>query len=342
MNKCISITVLRHSFFLSALRSPFAVGRMFGNSTSHSRGAFRIVEVGPRDGLQNEKQLVPTSTKVELIDRLSACGLKTIEATSFVSPKWIPQMADNNDVLNAIQKYTDTYYPVLVPNMAGLQNALKNPNVKEIAVFGAASESFTRKNTNCSMAESLQRLKEVTEAAIAKNLRVRGYISMVIADPDEGPTDPKVTANIVQKLLSFGCYEVSLGDTIGVGSARSVNLLLDEVLKVAPAEKLAVHFHDTYGQALANVLVAIERGIRVADSSVSGLGGCPYAKGATGNLATEDLLYLLDDLGFDTGVNLDRLIDTGSWICQKMQRPNSSRVARAIMSKRFKEERRMG
>ncbi|KAI6227677.1 3-hydroxymethyl-3-methylglutaryl-CoA lyase, cytoplasmic [Aphelenchoides fujianensis] len=315
--------------------------RMFAQAAA-SRGKFRIVEVGPRDGLQNEKQLVPTSIKVELIDRLSACGLQTVEATSFVSPKWVPQMADNNDVLNAITKREGTHYPVLVPNQAGLQNALKNPNVEEIAIFAAATESFTRKNTNCSIAESLQRLKEVAEGAIERGVRVRAYLSMVIADPDEGPTDPRVVAQMVEKLLSFGCYEVSLGDTIGVGSARSVNRMLDEVLKVAPAEKLAVHFHDTYGQALANVLVSIERGIRVADSSVSGLGGCPYAKGATGNLATEDLVYLLDDLGFESGVDLDRLVATGAWICSKMGRQNSSRAARALLSKRFKEERRAG
>ncbi|KAI6184709.1 3-hydroxymethyl-3-methylglutaryl-CoA lyase, cytoplasmic [Aphelenchoides bicaudatus] len=347
MSLCLATTVIRRQCLsavsgsgLTRLCTPIGQ-RMFGNNAA-SRGAFRIVEVGPRDGLQNEKLLVPTEVKVELIDRLSACGLQTVEATSFVSPKWIPQLADNNDVLNSIKHREGVSFPVLVPNLAGLNNALKNNNVKEIAVFGAASESFTRKNTNCSMEESLQRLKEVTETAVQKGLKVRGYISMVIADPDEGPTDPKVTADIAQKLLSYGCYEVSLGDTIGVGTSRTVNQLLDEVLKVAPVEKIAVHFHDTYGQALANVLTAIERGIRVADTSVSGLGGCPYAKGATGNLATEDLLYLLEDMGFETGINLDRLVQTGEWICQKMERSNSSRAARAILAKQFKQSRRQG
>ncbi|CAD5210029.1 unnamed protein product [Bursaphelenchus okinawaensis] len=306
----------------------------FKRFLSTKKEGFKIVEVGPRDGLQNEKTLVPAFTKVELIDRLSSCGLKTVEVTSFVSPKWVPQMADNNEVLNAINQKPGVSYPVLVPNMAGLKAALGNPNVKEIAVFGAASESFTRKNTNCSMEESLNRLKQVTEEGIKNNLTVRGYVSMVVGDPDEGAIDPKVVANISEKLFSFGCYEVSLGDTIGVGSAKSTGRMLDEVLKVAPASKFAVHCHDTYGQALANVLIAIEKGIRVADASVSGLGGCPYAKGATGNVATEDLLYMLNDLGFETGVDLDKLIETGEWICQKMNRDNKSRAGRALLTRK--------
>ncbi|CAD5213366.1 unnamed protein product [Bursaphelenchus xylophilus] len=301
---------------------------------------FKIVEVGPRDGLQNEKTLVPAVTKVELIDRLSDCGLQTVEVTSFVSPKWVPQMADNNQVLNGIKQKPGVSYPVLVPNMAGLKAALANPNVKEIAVFGAASESFTRKNTNCSMEESLKRLKEVAEEGIKHGLAVRGYISMVIGDPDEGAIDPRIVAKISEQLFSFGCYEVSLGDTIGVGSARTTGKMLDEVLKVAPAGKFAVHCHDTYGQALSNVLVAIEKGIRVADASISGLGGCPYAKGATGNLATEDLLYMLNDLGFETGVDLDRLIETGQWICKEMGRENASRAGRALLTRKERQSKR--
>ncbi|KAH7728059.1 Protein Y71G12B.10 [Aphelenchoides avenae] len=299
-----------------------------------SKESFRIVEVGARDGLQNESKTVPTATKVELIDRLSKCGFKTIEATSFVSPKWVPQMGDHEEVVAAIEEAPGVSYPVLVPNMTGLQKVLKNPKIREIAVFGAASEEFTKKNTNCDIKESMRRLKEVTEAATQSNLSVRGYVSTVIACPYQGKIAPNIVANIAQQLLEFGCYEVSLGDTIGAGSAGSVNALLDEVLKATPVEKLAVHFHDTYGQALSNVLVAIERGIRVADSSVAGLGGCPYAKGATGNLASEDLIYLLNDLGFDTGVNLDAVVSTGDWICAQMGRRNVSRTACALLAKK--------
>jgi hydroxymethylglutaryl-CoA lyase len=292
---------------------------------------FRVVEVGARDGLQNEPSLVPTAVKVELIDRLTQCGFKTIETTSFVSPKWIPQMSDQDDVVQAIHEAPGTSYPILVPNMTGLKKAFNNPKVKEIAVFGAASESFTKKNTNCTLEESVKRLKEVTEEAVKKGLRVRGYVSTVIACPYEGRIKPRVVADLASKLLEFGCYEISLGDTIGAGSAGSVNRLLDEVLRAVPARQLAVHFHDTYGQALSNVLVAINRDIRVADSSIAGLGGCPYAKGATGNLASEDLIYLLQDLGFDTGIDLEKVVETGTWICTKMNRTNVSRTANALM-----------
>uniref|UniRef100_A0AC34GKX0 Hydroxymethylglutaryl-CoA lyase n=1 Tax=Panagrolaimus sp. ES5 TaxID=591445 RepID=A0AC34GKX0_9BILA len=300
------------------------------NTNTSQKGKFRVVEVGARDGLQNEKKIVPTEVKVDLINRLSESGLKTIEATSYVSPKWVPQMADHDDVISHIKKFPDVSYPVLVPNLAGLKNALKNESVHEIAVFGAASEGFTHKNTNCTMEQAMKRIEEVTKEAIKHNIRVRGYISTVIACPYDGKTDPKVVAKLTEKLLSFGCYEVSLGDTIGVGSAGTVTKMLNEVMSVVPADKLAVHFHDTYGQALSNVLVAIEKGIRVADSSIAGLGGCPYAKGATGNLATEDLVYMLQDMGFDTGINLSKLVKTANWICEQMGRNNISRSSTAL------------
>ncbi|VDP33584.1 unnamed protein product [Heligmosomoides polygyrus] len=261
---------------------------------------FKVVEVGARDGLQNEKKIISSADKIDLINKLSACGLKSIEATSFVSPKWVPQMADHQEVIEKITKFPGVSYPVLVPNLAGLNNVLKNGHVKEIAVFGAASDSFSMKNVNANVSDSLMRLQEVTRAALKSGLEVRGYISCVIACPYEGRTDNSVVARVTEALLDAGCYEVSLGDTIGVGSAGSVSSMLDTVLKCAPADKLAVHFHDTYGQALANVVTAIEKGIRVADSSIAGLGGCPYARGATGNVATEDLVYMLHDLGFDT------------------------------------------
>uniref|UniRef100_A0A0N4Z9W1 hydroxymethylglutaryl-CoA lyase n=1 Tax=Parastrongyloides trichosuri TaxID=131310 RepID=A0A0N4Z9W1_PARTI len=302
-------------------------------SYSASLDFFKVVEVGPRDGLQNEKKIIPTDQKIALINKLSETGLRTIEATSYVSPKWVPQMADHNEVISKIKHFPGVSYPVLVPNMAGLTNALKNKDVKEIAVFGAASNSFSKKNTNCTIEESLVRLKEVTKNALEAGLTVRGYVSCVIGCPYEGKTNPKIVADITEALLEGGCYEISLGDTIGIGSAGSMNKLLNEVLKAAPASKLAVHCHDTYGQALTNVLVAIEKGIRTADSSVAGLGGCPYAKGATGNLATEDLVYMLHDLGFDTKVNLNKLVETGDWICEKMNRQNVSKASTAIKGK---------
>uniref|UniRef100_A0A183CBQ2 hydroxymethylglutaryl-CoA lyase n=1 Tax=Globodera pallida TaxID=36090 RepID=A0A183CBQ2_GLOPA len=308
--------------------------RLFLSGTVLSGETFRIVEVGARDGLQNEQQIVPTATKVNLIDRLSNCGLKTIEATSFVSPKWVPQMADHDEVISRCQKFAGVSYPVLVPNLAGLRNAMKNENVREIAVFCAASDAFTRKNLNCSLEEGEQRLKEVTEEAVKKGLRVRGYISTVIGCPYEGAIKATSVAAMTERILAYGCYEVSLGDTIGVGTAGTVALLLGEVLKSVPARQVAVHFHDTYGQALSNVLTSIDRGIRTADSSIGGLGGCPFAKGATGNLATEDLAYMLDGMGFRTGVDIDKLVDTSVWICANMGRTNGSRVATAVRSKK--------
>ncbi|KJH44232.1 putative hydroxymethylglutaryl-CoA lyase [Dictyocaulus viviparus] len=294
---------------------------------------FKVVEVGARDGLQNEKQIIPAKDKIDFINKLSHCGFQV--ATSFVSPRWIPQMADHQEVIQKITKCPGVSYPVLVPNLVGLHNALKSECVKEIAVFGAASNSFSRKNTNASIEESLKNLQDVTTVALKEGLRVRGYVSCVIGCPYEGKVDSAVVAKVAETLLEAGCYEVSLGDTIGVGSAGSVASMLEVVLKSIPAEKLAVHFHDTYGQALVNVIVAIEKGIRVADSSIAGLGGCPYAMGATGNVATEDLVYMLHDMGFYTGINLSKLIETSTWICSKMGRPNASRVAKALMTKQL-------
>lgn len=308
----------------------------FSRTRHFSSNSFRIVEVGVRDGLQNEKTFVPTETKLELIRRLAACGLKTIEATSFVSPKWVPQMKDHSEIVAKLPKDSDVMYPVLVPNMAGLEAANRTGCVKEIALFVGASDSFNRKNVNCSTDECLSRAIGVAKEAQKHGLRIRGYISTVIGCPYEGDIAPKKVSPIAAALLENGCYEISLGDTIGVGTPGSVKRLLDELAPAVPVEKLAVHFHDTYGQALSNVLVAVENGIRVADSSVAGLGGCPYANGATGNVASEDLVYMLSGMGFNTNVDLNKLVDTSEWICEVMDRKNSSRVATAILNKRRK------
>jgi len=293
----------------------------------------KIVEVGPRDGLQNEKQTIPTAIKVELIDRLSDAGLPAVEATAFVSPKWVPQMADNAEVMARIHRRPGVAYPVLVPNMQGFEAAAA-AGAQEVAVFGAASESFSRKNINSSIAESLARFAPVVAAARARDIRVRGYISCVLGCPYEGDIAPDAVARIADALYRMGCYEVSLGDTIGVGTPGRTQAMLDAVARAVPVERLAGHFHDTYGQALANIYAALERGVAVFDSSVAGLGGCPYAKGATGNVATEDVVYLLHGLGCTTGVDLDRLIDAGEFICAALGRPSNSKVGRAMLAKR--------
>jgi len=293
----------------------------------------KIVEVGPRDGLQNEKQTIPTAIKVELIDRLSDAGLPAVEATAFVSPKWVPQMADNAEVMARIHRRPGVAYPVLVPNMQGFEAAAA-AGAQEVAVFGAASESFSRKNINSSIAESLARFAPVVAAARARDIRVRGYISCALGCPYEGDIAPDAVARIADALYRMGCYEVSLGDTIGVGTPGRTQAMLDAVARAVPVERLAGHFHDTYGQALANIYAALERGVAVFDSSVAGLGGCPYAKGATGNVATEDVVYLLHGLGCTTGVDLDRLIDAGEFICAALGRPSNSKVGRAMLAKR--------
>ncbi|XP_014090126.2 hydroxymethylglutaryl-CoA lyase, mitochondrial [Bactrocera oleae] len=296
-----------------------------------SRGtptAVRIVEVGPRDGLQNEPKLLPTSVKIALIDKLSETGLRTIEATSFVSPKWVPQMGDNAEVLRSIQKRAGISYPVLTPNLKGFESAL-NAGATEVAVFGAASDSFSMKNINCTAAESIKRFQPIIEAAQKAEVKVRGYVSTVVGCPYEGAVKPSAVAKIVDALFSIGCYEISLGDTIGVGTPGSMRRMLDEVVKVVPPEKLAVHCHDTYGQALANILVSLEYGVAVVDSSVSGLGGCPYASGASGNVATEDVVYMLHGMGIETGVDLEKLIAVGRYICNELGRQSESKVNRA-------------
>ncbi len=295
----------------------------------------RIVEVGARDGLQNEAQLVPEGTKIELIGRLAASGLKTIEATSFVSPKWVPQMADAADVLSRVLAIAppDVTYPVLTPNLKGFEAAME-AGAQEVAVFGAASESFSQKNINCSIAESLARFEPVMAAAQAAGVRVRGYVSCTLGCPYEGEIAPAAVAEVAGRLQDMGCYEISLGDTIGTGTPGKTQRMIEAVAARVPVERLAGHYHDTYGQALANIYASLEMGVAVFDASVGGLGGCPYAAGASGNVATEDVLYMLNGLGIETGVDIDTLVDTAAWICEQLGRPPGSKVARAILAKR--------
>ncbi len=293
----------------------------------------RIVEVGPRDGLQNEAQPVPAAVKIELIERLAAAGLPSIEATSFVSPKWVPQMADASDVLAGLKRKPGVDYPVLVPNLPGLERALA-AGVEEIAVFTAASDAFNRKNINASVDESLSRLQPVVEQALQRKLRVRAYVSTVLGCPYQGEVALSEVVRVTRALVDFGCYEISLGDTIGVGTPRAARDMLRACADAVGMSRLAVHFHDTRGQALANVFACVEAGVRVVDSSVAGLGGCPYAKGATGNLATEDLVYMLDGMGLETGVNLDALTDTAIWISAQLGREPASRLGRVACKQR--------
>lgn len=288
----------------------------------------KIVEVGPRDGLQNEPTPIDTNTKVEFIDRLSDAGLSVIEATSFVSPKWVPQLADASEVMTRIRRKSGVSYPVLVPNIQGMERALA-AGVEEIAVFTAASETFSRKNTNCSIDESIERFQPVVARAKKEGVRVRGYISCALGCPYEGAVDAGQVAAVGKRLCELGCYEVSLGDTIGIGTALQAQTMVTRVTREVPIERLAVHFHDTRGQALANILACLELGVSVVDGSVGGLGGCPYAKGATGNVATEDVLYMLHGMGIETGVDLDKLIEAGRFISAKLGRETQSRVARA-------------
>ncbi|MGB8634044.1 MAG: hydroxymethylglutaryl-CoA lyase [Rhodanobacteraceae bacterium] len=290
--------------------------------------AVRIVEVGPRDGLQNEPRQIATGTKIELIDRLSACGLRTIEATSFVSPKWVPQMADAADVMAGITRQPGIDYPVLVPNEQGYQRA-RAAGAENIAVFTAASEAFNRKNINAGIDESIDRFKPVLEQARADGVPVRGYISTVLGCPYQGDVPLGDVVHVAARLHELGCLEISLGDTIGVGTPGKARAMLKAVSDAVPMKHLAVHFHDTYGQALANILACIEEGVRIVDSAVSGTGGCPYAKGATGNVASEDVVYMLDGLGMATGVDLSKLVDTGLWLSRQLGHGSSSRVALA-------------
>jgi len=292
----------------------------------------RIVEVGPRDGLQNEAKRVPTGVKIELINRLAEAGPAAVEATAFVSPKWVPQMADNAQVFAGIRRRPGVGYPVLVPNMKGFE-AARAAGAEEIAVFGAASETFSRRNINCSIAESLERFAPVVKIARASGMRVRGYISCAAGCPYEGEVKPLAVAVLAEKLYKMGCYEISLGDTIGVGTPGRIRAMIEAVAKRVPIGSLAGHYHDTYGQALANIYASLEAGVRTLDSSVAGLGGCPYAKGATGNVATEDVVYMLDGLEIETGVDLMKILRAGQFICRELGREPSSKVARAMAAK---------
>ncbi len=295
----------------------------------------RIVEMGPRDGLQNEPGEVPTAVKLELIDRLGEAGLKAIEATAFVSPKWTPQMADHTEVLEGIRRRPGVSYPVLTPNLKGFEAALA-AGAKEVAIFGAASEAFSKKNINCSIAESMERFRPVAEAAAKAKVRVRGYVSCVVACPYEGDVAPAKVAEVAKALFGMGCYEVSLGDTIGAGTPLKTQRMIEAVAREIPVAKLAGHYHDTYGQALANIYASLEMGVATFDSSVAGLGGCPYAAGASGNVATEDVLYMLEGLGIETGVDLGKVVETGEWICAILKREPGSKAGRAIAAKRRK------
>ncbi len=292
----------------------------------------RIVEVGPRDGLQNEAQPISAEVKVKLVELLAEAGLGCIETGSFVNPKWVPQMAGSEEVFSSLRRVAGVTYSALTPNLKGFERALESA-VSEVAVFTAASESFTRKNTNCSIDESLSRASELMTAARANNVPVRGYVSCVVGCPYEGDIAPAKVAEVASKLLDMGCYEISLGDTIGVGTPASTEAMLSTVLQAVPADKLAVHLHDTYGQALANIYAALQMGVAVVDSSVAGLGGCPYAKGASGNVATEDVVYLLNGLGIAHGVELGKLVQAGQFICDSLGRENGSKVAIALQNK---------
>jgi len=285
----------------------------------------RIVEVGPRDGLQNESANLPPALRAELIRKLAACGHSHIEAGSFVNPKWVPQMQGTDEVLDQLDLDAGIAYPVLVPNPKGLENAMA-AGAKEIAVFGAASETFSQKNINCSIDESIDRFEAVAREALDNDIKVRGYISCVMGCPYEGAIPVSAVEHVAKRLDDIGCYEISLGDTIGTGNPKLTTELIDTLSKNIATNQLAVHFHDTYGQALANIYAALQCGIAVIDSSVAGLGGCPYARGASGNVATEDVVYMLQGLGIECGIDLDRLIQTGRWICQELDRPVMSRV----------------
>lgn len=288
----------------------------------------RLVEVGPRDGLQNEAQLISTADKVRLVDDLSAAGIRHIEVGSFVSPRWVPQMAGSADVFAHIQRSEDVAYAALTPNLRGFEDALA-AGASEVAVFAAASESFSQRNINCSISESLERFAPVMQAARLQGVQVRGYVSCVLGCPYQGSVAPEQVAAVAKELIAMGCYEVSLGDTIGTGTPGATRKLLEVVAGHIPRGKLAGHFHDTYGQALANIYASLLEGIEVFDSSVAGLGGCPYAKGATGNVASEDVVYMMQGLDIETGIDLDRLISAGQRISSALGRPNGSRVARA-------------
>lgn len=292
----------------------------------------RIVEVGPRDGLQNEKQTIPTAAKIQLIEQLVDAGLNYIEAGSFVNPKWVPQMADSGEVFTGIKRKAGVTYAALTPNLQGFERALA-AGATEVAIFAAASEAFSQKNINCSISESITRFETLMRAAEEARVTVRGYISCVAGCPYSGDVDTTLVADLAKQLFSMGCYEISLGDTIGVGTAGQTKQIIEAVARQIPLGKIAVHMHDTYGQALANIYAALEMGVNVVDSSIAGLGGCPYAAGASGNVATEDLVYLLNGLGIAHGADLNKLIQAGNFICGVLGKPNQSKAAQAITAK---------
>jgi hydroxymethylglutaryl-CoA lyase len=299
----------------------------------HLPNKVRIVEVGPRDGLQNEKQPVPAAVKIELVNRLADCGLAAIEATAFVSPKWVPQMADAAEVMAGIARREGVSYPVLVPNEKGLESAIA-AQAAEVAVFAAASEAFSQKNINCTIKESLERFKPVMARAKEAGVKVRGYVSCVLGCPYQGEVAPAAVAEVAWALYEMGCYEVSLGDTIGTGTPEKTKAMIEAVARRVPIKKLAGHYHDTYGMAVANIYASLEIGVNVFDAAVGGLGGCPYAKGASGNVATEDVVWLLQGLGIASGVDLDKLVDTAAWICGQLGRAPGSKVAQAVLAAR--------
>ncbi|WNJ98243.1 hydroxymethylglutaryl-CoA lyase [Thalassospiraceae bacterium LMO-JJ14] len=288
----------------------------------------KIVDVGPRDGLQNHPDTVPLETKIELVERLADAGLSVVEAGAFVSPKWVPQMADTAELMTRIKRKPGVSYPVLVPNMKGYA-AAKDAGADEIAIFGAATETFSQKNINCSIAESLERFRPVAEAALTDGIKVRGYISCVLGCPYEGDVAPAAVADVARALDEMGCYEVSLGDTIGTGTPAKAQAMIEAVAKEIPVARLGAHFHDTYGQALANLLAVMQLGVAVIDTAVAGLGGCPYAKGASGNVATEDVVYMLDGLGIETGIDLEKLLAASRFISDAIGRAPASKVALA-------------
>jgi hydroxymethylglutaryl-CoA lyase len=292
----------------------------------------KIVEVSPRDGLQNEKQNISLETKLKLIEKLTNCGIKHIEITGFVSPKWVPQLADAQQLCQQLNRQDDVHYSALTPNTIGMHKAIES-EIKEVAVFTAASESFTKKNINCSIEESLDRFKPVIELAQQHNIKVRGYVSCVLGCPYEGNISPDKVAQVTQSLFRMGCYEVSLGDTIGIGTPLAAQSMLKACMNSSPIEKLALHFHNTYGQALANIYACMELGAQTIDASVAGLGGCPYAQGASGNVATEDVVFMLNGMGIESGIDLEQLIVTGNWISEKLKRYNSSNVGKANKTK---------
>ena len=292
----------------------------------------RIVEVGPRDGLQNEKQTIPTAAKIQLIEQLADAGLDYIEAGSFVNPKWVPQMADSGDVFTGIKRKAGATYAALIPNLQGFERALE-AGANEVAIFAAASEAFSQKNINCSISESIARFETLMQTAQTAKIPVRGYISCVAGCPYSGDVDKALVADLAKQLFAMGCYEISLGDTIGVANAGQTKRIVDAVAQQIPIDKIAAHMHDTYGQALANIYAALEMGVSVIDSSIAGLGGCPYAAGASGNVATEDLVYLLNGLGIAHGTDLNKLIQAGNFICNVLGKPNQSKAAQAITAK---------